>query len=209
MKKVVFGFVFVAFVLGGCSTPNNSDSSESVSENSSSTNDITSWNSGESYSSPFLEDSTQESSGAQDIIDSSVYGLDEEAILTDNNNQNLYSLKIIKATTNLSETSESYTDGKPENTIEVTYEYKNYNMDSPMIISSQFMEAFDENGLAGKNMSMMRGQSEVSKDRSAQSTIWFVMNDSVSDKSEIEIEYVNDFSLGFDGVLKFKVPLEH
>ena len=159
--------------------------------------------SSEKSSSQSTSESGQETNGNQ------LFGLNEEAIIRDSSGKEMYSLKIIKATTNLTVNDDFYTDGKPDNTVEVTYEYKNYNYESPMLISSQFMEAFDQNNYAGKNMSMMDGQTEVSQGRSSQSTIWFVMNDVMIDKGEIEIEYVNDFSLGFDGVVKFRVPLEH
>lgn len=138
-----------------------------------------------------------------------VYKENEEVYITDENKNNLYSLKIVNATTNLKDSDDLYTDGKPENTVEVTYEYKNYNVDIPMRINSQYMSAFDENGMAGKNQGFMNGQTEVTKNRTSQSTIWFVMKENMTNKDYIEIEYTNDSYLGFADAIRFKVPLEH
>ncbi|CAI3428312.1 hypothetical protein [Enterococcus cecorum] len=138
------------------------------------------------------------------------YGLNEEAFITDSQDNNRYSLKVLKATTALSETSDLYTSGKPQNTVEVTYEYKNYAVEEPMLVSVQFVHAFDKDGRAGSDQSMQSGQTEVNKGRSAQSTVWFVMPEEQTNENEIEIEYSDDFSLGFENkTIKFKVPLEH
>lgn len=138
-----------------------------------------------------------------------VYKENEEVYITDENKNNLYSLKIVNATTNLKDSDDLYTDGKPENTVEVTYEYKNYNVDTPMKINSQFISAFDENGMAGKDQGLIDGQTNVTKNRTSQSTIWFVMKENMTNKEYIEIEYTNDFSLDFADAIRFKVPLKH
>lgn len=214
-KKMLFWSVSATLLLTGCTNVTNSDGDKSTIRNDDETiESLKRENSDlQEQISQLLEEANESSEETKKYNSSedekyNVYGLNEEAVLTDDDGTDLYSLKIISATKNLTETSEFYTEGKPENTVEVTYEYKNYNMETPFLISSQFMEAIDSNGLAGKNMSMMRGQTEVSIGRSARTTIWFVMNAPVTDEEEIEIEYINDFTLGFEGVLRFKVPLE-
>lgn len=138
------------------------------------------------------------------------YGLNEEAFITDSQDNNRYSLKVLKATTALSDTSDLCTSGKPKNTVEVTYEYKNYAVEEPMLVSVQFVHAFDKDGRAGKDVGLQSGQTKVNKGRSAQSTVWFVMPEEQTNENEIEIEYIDDFSLGFENkTIKFKVPLEH
>lgn len=204
MKKVVLGIVFIGIFLSGCTSSNSSTQTKETSKTNSTSKDITSWSSGESYSSPFLSDSTKESTSTNQT-----YGLNEEAFVGTSATEPVYSLKIVKATTKLDNTDDFYTNGKPENTVQVTYEYKNYNYDSPLIVRSQFINGYDSNGLAGETLSIMQGQNEVSKGKAAQSTIYIVMNEPMVDKSEIEIEYINDFSLNFDGSLIYKVPLEH
>lgn len=208
MKKVgLLGILFLsALSTAGCSS-NNSNTSTIDSlkkENEELKSKISYYEKEES--SP---NDTSESSSANTSSEIPVFKNNEEAFIADVDGNKLYSLKILKATTNLSETNETYTDGKPQNTIEVTYEYKNYLVDKPMLVSSQYVNAFDSNGLAGKNMSMMDGQTEVTKDRASQSTVWFVMQNDMTNENSIEIEYANDFSLGFDSAAKFEVPLEH
>ena len=208
MKKVgLLGILFLsALSIAGCSS-NNSNTSTIDSlkkENEELKSKISYYEKEES--SP---NDTSESSSANISSEIPVFKNNEEAFIADVDGNKLYSLKILKATTNLSETNEAYTDGKPQNTIEVTYEYKNYLVDKPMLVSSQYVNAFDSNGLAGKNMSMMDGQTEVTKDRASQSTVWFVMQNDMTNENSIEIEYANDFSLGFDSAAKFEVPLEH
>lgn len=136
-----------------------------------------------------------------------IYNINEEAVIEDANNQPMYSLKIVEVNKGTDKTSEEYTDGKPDNTIEVVYEYKNYNMDTPIKISSQFLSAYSKDGKTGKTMSMMDGQTEVAKDRSSQSRIWIVMPDPVDTLSEIGIDYNNDFSLGFKDTISFDIKL--
>lgn len=136
-----------------------------------------------------------------------IYNINEEAVIGDANNQPMYSLKIVEVNKGTDKTSEQYTDGKPDNTIEVVYEYKNYNMDTPIKISSQFLSAYSKDGKTGKTMSMMDGQTEVAKDRSSQSRIWIVMPDPVDTLSEIGIDYNNDFSLGFKDTISFDIKL--
>lgn len=208
MKKVgLLGILFLsALSIAGCSS-NNSNTSTIDSlkkENEELKSKISYYEKEES--SP---NDTSESSSENISSEIPVFKNNEEAFIADVDGNKLYSLKILKATTNLSETNEAYTDGKPQNTIEVTYEYKNYLVDKPMLVSSQYVNAFDSNGLAGKNMSMMDGQTEVTKDRASQSTVWFVMQNDMTNENSIEIEYANDFSLGFDSAAKFEVPLEH
>ena len=208
MKKVcLLGILFLsALSIAGCSSDNSNTSTiDSLKkENEELKNKISYYEKEESSST-----NTSESSSTNISSDIPVFKNNEEAFIADVDGNKLYSLKILKATTNLSETNEAYTDGKPQNTIEVTYEYKNYLVDKPMLVSSQYVNAFDSNGLAGKNMSMMDGQTEVTKDRASQSTVWFVMQNDMTNENSIEIEYANDFSLGFDSAAKFEVPLEH
>ena len=210
-KNVVLGLIAICSItLSACTNEDNSkveSLEETISSLENENADLKEQLSKEEASSEKSSSQSTSESG-QETNGNQLFGLNEEAIIRDSSGKEMYSLKIIKATTNLTVNDDFYTDGKPDNTVEVTYEYKNYNYESPMLISSQFMEAFDQNNYAGKNMSMMDGQTEVSQGRSSQSTIWFVMNDVMIDKGEIEIEYVNVFSLGFVGVVKFRVPLE-
>lgn len=208
MKKVsLLGILFLsALSIAGCSSNNSNTSTiDSLKKENEELKSRVSYYEKEE-SSP---NDTSESSSANISSEIPVFKNNEEAFIADVDGNKLYSLKILKATTNLSETNEAYTDGKPQNTIEVTYEYKNYLVDKPMLVSSQYVNAFDSNGLAGKNMSMMDGQTEVTKDRASQSTVWFVMQNDMTNENSIEIEYANDFSLGFDSAAKFEVPLEH
>lgn len=77
-----------------------------------------------------------------------------------------------------------------------------------MLVSSQFISAYVSDGLAGTNLEYMRDQTEVSSgEKSAKSKMWFKMNKDNS--SMAEIDYFNDFSLGFEGTMTFKVSLEH
>ncbi|MDT2427682.1 hypothetical protein ABQD97_06105 [Enterococcus avium] len=204
MKKIVLALVVLGFGLAGCSS-NDSSTISSLEKT------VTSLKAENSK----LRDTDVQTSSSSESGESTssvkTFNPGEEAIIKNSSGKEMYGLKILKATTNLSadSSSEAYTDGKPENTVEVTYEYRNINYDKPMLISSQFVEAFDEDGKAGKNMSMMDGQTEVSQGRSSQSTVWFVMDKPMGDAKEIDVEYLNDFSLGFEGVAKFKVPLEH
>lgn len=137
------------------------------------------------------------------------FGLNEEAVITDSSKNPAYSVKIIKATTALSQSGDFYTNGKPDNTVEITYEYKNYNIDEAMDVAVQFFAAYDSDGLAGETQSIQDGQNEISKGKSARSTIWIVMDKSMLETNEIEIDYSNDFTLDFNGTATFKVPLEH
>ncbi|UDM70708.1 hypothetical protein [Vagococcus fluvialis] len=208
MKKVsLLGILFLsALSIIGCSSNNSNNSTiDSLKKENEELKSKISYYEKEENS----PNDTSESSSANISSEIPVFKSNEEAFIADADGNKLYSLKILKATTNLSETNEAYTDGKPQNTIEVTYEYKNYLVDKPMLVSSQYVNAFDSNGLAGKNMSMMDGQTEVTKDRASQSTVWFVMQNDMTNENSVEIEYANDFSLGFDSAAKFEVPLEH
>lgn len=208
MKKVsLLGILFLsALSIIGCSSNNSNNSTiDSLKKENEELKSKISYYEKEENS----PNDTSESSSANISSEIPVFKNNEEAFIADADGNKLYSLKILKATTNLSETNEAYTDGKPQNTIEVTYEYKNYLVDKPMLVSSQYVNAFDSNGLAGKNMSMMDGQTEVTKDRASQSTVWFVMQNDMTNENSVEIEYANDFSLGFDSAAKFEVPLEH
>lgn len=203
MKKLyLFGVTFLSIgILSGCS---NNDSAK-INKLESTISSLKKEN--EELKSTANGSVLTETS--ESLKKSKTYAPGEEAIIKDSSGKEMYGLKILKATTNLSQADNAYTDGKPDNTIEVTYEYRNINYETPLIISSQFLAAYDSKGKAGKNMNMMDGQTEVSPGRSSQSTVWFVMDSPMKNESETEIEYLNDFSLGFEGVAKFKVSLEH
>lgn len=138
------------------------------------------------------------------------FGINEEAILYNEDNLEIYSIKIIDATSVLSvnpDISEYYTNGKPENTIQITYEYKNYNYGEPIDVKSQFFTVYDSKGLASEDSGFREGQSEVSDGKMARSTVWFVMDEPVDNIDTVEIEYANDFSLGFEGYISFEIPV--
>ncbi len=141
-------------------------------------------------------------------VPANALGLNEAGVVLDGEGNPLYSVTITKATTTLSETDDLYTQGKPENTIEVTYEYKNYSYGSLMEVSSQFISVYGADGMAAENVGMRDGQTEVPDGKSATSTTWYVMPEPVSDLSSIEVSYGGDFSLGFDGYIPFDIPLE-
>lgn len=194
MKKIAVGIVLF-LLLAGCSNSESKTTASSSSEKTDAQKILDDYENGSYEYDESLE---------PDLIS----GKNEETIFNDASGKPYYSLKIVKATTNLSETDDFYTNGLPENTVEVTYEYKNYSYPEPMIINSQFINGYDSNGLAGTTQSIMVGQNKVSEGKSAQSTIFIVFPDAVSGMNEIDIEYLDDFSLGFDGVAKFKAELE-
>lgn len=135
------------------------------------------------------------------------YALGEEAVISNSDNKPMYSLKIVSINKDISETDSYYTDGKPENTIEVVYEYKNYAMADPMRVNAQFISAFDNNGKTGKTMNMTDGQTEVADGKSSQSKIWIVMPENKETLTDIGIDYSNDFSNGFNGTITFNINL--
>lgn len=205
MKKYVFLLASIV-LLGACSDTNDNSSD---TEKMQATIDSLRAENEELKNGSIESETVEEESQTIESSDLDVKGLNDEQKIGDGS-EDKYGLKIIKATTNLSESDDLYTNGKPENTVEVTYEYTNYNMETPINVNVQFLSAYDSNGSAGENMSMQDGQTEVPKGKSAKSTVWFVMDEPVTDQNEIEIVYGNDFVLGFDGdSVTYKVPLEH
>lgn len=208
MKKLKFvGILFLgSLFLAACSgTNNDAEISKLKTENTSLKKEITELK-------RKIPESTADSDKKESSTDPAkeVYGLNEEAfIIKSSSNEKMYGLKIIKATTALEDNSDLYTDGKPENTVQVTYEYTNYKMPKPMMILSQYLSAYDTKNVAGKGKGLMDGQTNVTEGKTSQTTTWFVMNEKMTDKKEIEIEYANDYSQGFQGSRKFIVPLEH
>lgn len=215
MKKVVYGLLFVTLVLSGCGGQggDGDDAKASGDINLQTTIDsLRTENSrlkSQLSNSEKPQESTSSSQASSESTQIKTYGLNEEAILKDDQGNNIYSLKIIKATTAITPDSVATYD-EHTNLIEVVYEYKNYNYPNAMSVSTQYISAYDPNGLAGKDLGYMDGQTEVSSGgKASQSTMWFEMNSDPNDISEIEIDYSNDFSLGFEDTLSFKVPLEH
>lgn len=203
MKKYVFLLASV-FLLGACTS---AESSSDVDVMQATIDSLRAEN--EELKNGISEAETIEEEQTIGSTELEIKGLNDEQKFGDDS-EDKYGLKIIKATTNLSESDEPYTNGKPENTVEITYEYTNYNMETPISVNVQFLSAYDSNGSAGENMSMQDGQTEVPKGKSAKSTVWFVMDEPMADQDEIEIVYGNDFALGFDeDSVTYKVPLEH
>ena len=204
MKKYIF-LLAPVFLLGACTSAENSSDVDVMQA----TIDSLRVENEELKNGSIESETAEEESQTIESTELEIKGLNDEQKFGDDS-EDKYSLKIIKATTNLSETNEPYTNGKPENTVEITYEYKNYNMETPISVNVQFLSAYDENGTAGENMSMQSGQTEVPKGKSAKSTVWFVMDEPMTDQDEIEVVYGNDFALGFDeDSVTYKVPLEH
>lgn len=215
MKKVVYGLLFATLVLSGCGGQggDGGDAKASGDINLQTTIDsLRTENSrlkSQLSNSEKPQESTSSSQASSESTQIKTYGLNEEAILKDDQGNNIYSLKIIKATTAITPDSVATYD-EHTNLIEVVYEYKNYNYPNAMSVSTQYISAYDPNGLAGKDLGYMDGQTEVSSGgKASQSKMWFEMNSDPNDISEIEIDYSNDFSLGFEDTLSFKVPLEH
>lgn len=215
MKKLVYGLLFSALILSGCGGQggNGGDAKASGDNNLQTTIDsLRTENSklkSQLSNSEKPKESTSSSQASSESTQIKTYGLNEEAILKDEQGNNIYSLKIIKATTAITPDSVATYD-EHVNLIEVVYEYKNYNYPNAMSVSTQYISAYDPNGLAGKDLGYMDGQTEVSSGgKASQSKMWFEMNSNPNDISEIEIDYSNDFSLGFEDTLSFKVPLEH
>lgn len=210
MKKIIIlGSVFICSIaLYGCG--NDKEVSKLERENESLKSQNTKLlNRLENKNDTQKSSETKESS-SKNNKDS--YGLNEEVFISKaSTGERVYSIKLIKATTALDSNSSSdlYTDGKPENTVQLTYEYTNYKMSTPMMISAQFLNAYDSTGLAGKAKGLIDGQTNVSEGKTSTTITWFVMNEKMTDKDKVEIEYANDFSLGFEGSKKFAVPLEH
>lgn len=215
MKKVVYGLLFSVLFLSGCSGQGGNGGGETDANNNDLQTTIDSLRTENSKLKSQLsnsekpKESTSSSPTSSESNQIKTYGLNEEAILKDDQGNNIYSLKIIKATTAITPDSVATYDDHI-NLIEVVYEYKNYNYPNAMSVSTQYISAYDPNGLAGKDLGYMDGQTEVSSGgKASQSTMWFEMNSDPNDISEIEIDYSNDFSLGFEDTLSFKVPLEH
>lgn len=215
MKKVIYGLLFATLVLSGCGGQggDGGDAKASGDINLQTTIDsLRTENSrlkSQLSNSEKPQESTSSSQASSESTQIKTYGLNEEAILKDDQGNNIYSLKIIKATTAITPDSVATYD-EHTNLIEVVYEYKNYNYPNAMSVSTQYISAYDPNGLAGKDLGYMDGQTEVSSGgKASQSKMWFEMNSDPNDISEIEIDYSNDFSLGFEDTLSFKVPLEH
>lgn len=140
---------------------------------------------------------------------SNYYSLGEEAkVYNMDTDEDIFGFKVSGVTKDLSVDSEYYTDGKPDNTIEITYEYTNYSLEEAYIVSSQFVNAYDSNGKAGKNMGFQDGQTEVTAGRTAESTVWIVMEEPVESGDTIEVEYGGDFVYGFNDYITFSVDIE-
>lgn len=215
MKKVVYGLLFATLVLSGCGGQGGDGGDAKASGDINLQTTIDSLRTENSRLKSQLSNSekpqepTSSSQASSESTQIKTYGLNEEAILKDDQGNNIYSLKIIKATTAITPDSVATYD-EHTNLIEVVYEYKNYNYPNAMSVSTQYISAYDPNGLAGKDLGYMDGQTEVSSGgKASQSKMWFEMNSDPNDISEIEIDYSNDFSLGFEDTLSFKVPLEH
>ncbi|WP_165004434.1 MULTISPECIES: hypothetical protein [unclassified Enterococcus] len=209
MKKIILGLVFSSIILGACGNTASSTDSNAQKTIDSLRKENSELKSQINDSKKTIE-STTSSRTETDLSQKKTYGLNEEAILKDDQGNNIYSLKILKATTTSTSPDSVLTNEEHNNLIEVVYEYKNYNYPKAMSVKSQFLSAYDTNGIAGKDLGYMHGQTEVSSGgKASQSTMWFEMNSDLKDMNEIEIDYSNDFSLDFEGSLSFKVPLEH
>lgn len=150
-----------------------------------------------------VEESLESSS--TEIIEQKIYTVNDEAKIYDKAGKETYSIKIIEVTTNLNEEDKNLTEDNP-NPFKVTYEYKNYALDKPLKISGQFINAYI-NGIASNDMPYMINQTDVSQGKSARASIFFYSNEPLTDVSEVEVEYINDFSLKFEDSILFKVPL--
>ena len=140
-------------------------------------------------------------------IPDNVFSLNEEAIIFDYKGRDLYSLKITNVQASLSQTDETHNNSKPRNTIEISYEYKNYSYESPIEVSSEFLTVYNQNNSAGKKVSINNEQTKVSNGKSATTTTWFTMPESLQDSDAIKIVYEDDFSLGLYGSITFDISL--
>ena len=198
---IILGLCFSLFAVGTILTNDNNKISKQYNDLLASVENENEVKSEQSTTSDKAKNNTEESSSNK------AYSIGEEAIISNSDNKPMYSLKIVSVNKDISETDSYYTDGKPENTIEVVYEYKNYAMTDPMRINAQFISAFDNNGKTGKTMNMTDGQTEVADGKSSQSKIWIVMPENKETLTDIGIDYSNDFSNGFDGTITFNINL--
>ncbi|MCR1931643.1 hypothetical protein [Enterococcus gallinarum] len=209
MKKIGFcllPLIVLSIGLAGCNSKNSSTVSSLEKTIASLKTENSKLKSGQGIQKNQTSSSTVQSSNEEA---SKTLGMNEEAIVKDDQGKNIYSLKIIKATTSITPDSVA-THDEHNNLIEIVYEYKNYNYPNAMSVSTQFLSAYDTNGLAGKDIGYMDGQTKVSSGgKASQSTMWFEMNSDPNNMNEIEIDYSNDFSLGFNDTFSFKVPVSH
>ena len=208
MKKSVYILFFSSLLLGACSS---SEGSADVSKLEATIQSLEKENQelkdmlGETETVTESTESKEKEAPKEDTLAS----VGEEVTISDQDGNEMYSLKIIEATTSITPDSVATYDDSYKNLLEVKYEYKNYNMDQAMSISTQFLSAYNEEGKAGSDLGYMDGQTEVSKGKSSVSTMWFEMPEDPSAYKNVEIDYSNDFSLGFDGTISFKVPVNH
>ncbi|WP_242387287.1 hypothetical protein [Enterococcus gallinarum] len=209
MKKIGFcllTLIVLSIGLAGCNSENSSTVSSLEKTIASLKTENSKLKSDQGIQKNQTSSSTVQSSNEEA---SKTLGMNEEAIVKDDQGKNIYSLKIIKATTSITPDSVA-THDEHNNLIEIVYEYKNYNYPNAMSVSTQFLSAYDTNGLAGKDIGYMDGQTKVSSGgKASQSTMWFEMNSDPNNMNEIEIDYSNDFSLGFNDTFSFKVPVSH
>ncbi len=189
MKKSVFILLFSALLLGACSS---SEGSADISKLEATIQSLEKEN-------QELKDMLAETETVAESIESkenelptevAFFSDGEEVTISDQDGNEMYSLKIIEATTNITPDSVATYDDSYKNLLEVKYEYKNYNMDSAMSISTQFLSAYNEEGKAGNDLGYMDGQTEVSKGKSSVSTMWFEMPEDPSTYKNVEIEFI-------------------
>lgn len=157
-----------------------------------------------------IADGTAEVPGSNSSeTDSEIYEFGEEVKFGSDLQNPVYSVKVIKVTKGYS--NFPYLEGsldQPDNALQVTYEYKNYSLDEPFELRSQFITPYNVDGQAGQSENYVDGQNEVGKGRSSHSTAIYIMPTAVTVGDPIEIDYGGDFDTGYEGVTTFKGSIE-
>lgn len=208
MKKVILLFSSTMLLAACANVGNTSQETSSVSESVAEKSSIESKKDAKDTIAEIMENYESVSESEPETQTQETFNIGEEVVFYDDNNQELYGLTIKKVTTDLQAFSDFATIEHPDRTIEIVYEYTNYNYSEPLNVQSQFITAFNDDGKAGEDFGYRDGQTDVGPGRSAESKIWYIMPDSIAKGDPIEIDYGSDFSIGFDGFVTFKGTIE-
>lgn len=136
-----------------------------------------------------------------------VYGLNEEAIVTDSSGNQLYSIKITKVTKDISESGKnlvvnnSYGDNL-SNPLEVQVEFKNIGSSEAIGFHKQYLLAYDGDGKQLEDSNYQDGQDLVGQGRTTSSIVWYDLNGSQTTNVQF------DYNVSETGkVIKFDIPI--
>lgn len=199
MKKISLGFAFFAFLtMASCAN----DSNTSQSSTSSSSDDI-SWTSGDSYSSPFTEESTSETSSIA-VLEKTP--LEKEVAFTDGTKETA-KLKIVEATTDQSAFPDhmiSLEDYDTKKMVAVKIEYTNVALDEPFLPYAQYFQAYDQDGKALVQVNQQNGQDAVPVGRTGVTQLFWELPVEGDSFDKFEIDFVPS-----DRVATFELNVSH